>query len=164
VAEKFIQWKMQLKEKVLTTEGRKIEKIRIIMKAYESIVLEKVCVKILETLTSFNNKKRISVKDKITMETLLGYNKASRSDSLIKNKRLLLNKIIGPIRLPTKTRKYCVLTSPHVNKTARDHFEIRIHKRIIDILNPTWITYQKLTELSVTAGIDINIKRFETDK
>ena len=43
---------------------------------------------------------------------------------------------IGPIPLPTKLRRYCVLTSPHVNKKARDHFEIRTHKRIIDVYKP----------------------------
>jgi small subunit ribosomal protein S10 len=65
---------------------------------------------------------------------------------------------IGPIPLPTKLRRYCVLTSPHVNKKARDHFEIRVHKRIIDVSNPSDITLEKLKDLDLSAGVDIEVK------
>ena len=51
---------------------------------------------------------------------------------------------VGPIPLPTKIRRYCVLRSPHVNKDSREHFEIRTHKRIIDIYMPTDTTFEKL--------------------
>ena len=51
---------------------------------------------------------------------------------------------IGPIPLPTKIRRYCVLTSPHVNKDAREHFEIRTHKRIIDVCKPSDSTLENL--------------------
>jgi small subunit ribosomal protein S10 len=54
---------------------------------------------------------------------------------------------IGPIPMPTKLRRYCVLTSPHVNKKARDHFEIRTHKRIIDIYKPTDSTLENLKKI-----------------
>ena len=67
---------------------------------------------------------------------------------------------IGPIPLPTKLRRYCVLTSPHVNKIARDHFEIRTHKRIIDVYNPTETTLKNLKNLDISAGIDVEVENF----
>lgn len=67
---------------------------------------------------------------------------------------------IGPIPLPTKIRRYCVLTSPHVNKTAREHFEIRIHKRIIDVYKPTDNTLENLRNLDISAGVDVEVKNF----
>ena len=62
---------------------------------------------------------------------------------------------IGPIPLPTKIRRYCVLTSPHVNKDAREHFEIRTHKRIIDINKPSNETLENLRNLDISAGVDV---------
>ena len=67
---------------------------------------------------------------------------------------------VGPIPLPTKTRRYCVLTSPHVNKDAREHFEIRTHKRIIDVYKPTDSTLENLRNLDISAGVDVEIKNF----
>jgi small subunit ribosomal protein S10 len=67
---------------------------------------------------------------------------------------------IGPIPLPTKRRRYCVLTSPHVNKDAREHFEIRTHKRIIDVYSPTDTTLANLRNLDISAGVDIEVKNF----
>jgi len=67
---------------------------------------------------------------------------------------------VGPVPLPTKIRRYCVLTSPHVNKDARDHFEIRTHKRIIDIYKPTETTFENLKELDISAGVDVEVKNY----
>ena len=67
-------------------------------------------------------------------------------------------KVVGPIPLPTKLRRYCVLTSPHVNKKARDHFEIRTHKRIIDVYKPTDSTLENLKNLDISAGVDVEVK------
>ena len=67
---------------------------------------------------------------------------------------------IGPIPLPTKLRRYCVLTSPHVNKKARDHFEIRTHKRIIDVYKPSDETLENLKDLNLPAGVDVEVKSF----
>ena len=67
---------------------------------------------------------------------------------------------IGPIPLPTKLRRYCVLTSPHVNKKARDHFEIRTHTRIIDVYKPTDGTLENLKDLDLSAGVDVEVKSF----
>jgi small subunit ribosomal protein S10 len=69
-------------------------------------------------------------------------------------------KVVGPIPLPTKLRRYCVLTSPHVNKKARDHFEIRTHKRIIDVYKPTDLTLENLKDLDISAGVDVEVKNF----
>ena len=67
---------------------------------------------------------------------------------------------VGPVPLPTKIRRYCVLTSPHVNKDARDHFEIRTHKRIIDVYSPTDSTLENLRNLDISAGVDVEVKNF----
>nr|YP_009546030.1 ribosomal protein S10 [Glaucocystis incrassata]ASQ40091.1 ribosomal protein S10 [Glaucocystis incrassata] len=65
---------------------------------------------------------------------------------------------VGPISLPTRKRTYCVLRSPHVDKDSREHFEIRIHKRIIDIYNPSSQTIDSLIKLDLPSGIDIEVK------
>ena len=67
---------------------------------------------------------------------------------------------IGPIPLPTKRRRYCVLTSPHVNKDAREHFEIRTHKRLIDLYSPSEQTMDNLRNIDLSAGVDVEIKSF----
>jgi len=64
----------------------------------------------------------------------------------------------GPIPLPTRIERYTVLRSPHVNKKAREQFEIRTHKRVIDIVKPTGKTIDALNKLSLPAGVDIKIK------
>jgi len=67
---------------------------------------------------------------------------------------------VGPVPLPTRLRRYCVLTSPHVNKDARDHFEIRTHKRIIDVYKPSETTLENLKNLDISAGVDVEVKNF----
>ena len=64
----------------------------------------------------------------------------------------------GPIPLPTRIKRFCVLRSPHVDKDSREHFEIRTHKRLIDILEPSPKTIDSLTRLVMPAGVDISIK------
>ena len=66
-------------------------------------------------------------------------------------------KVIGPIPLLTKVRRYCVLTSPHVNKDAREHFEIRTHKRIIDVHNLTEIVLKNLKTVNISAGVEVQV-------
>ena len=66
--------------------------------------------------------------------------------------------IKGPIPLPKRTRRWCLLKSPHVNKKSREHFELRIHKRIIDIVDPGAKTIDSLTRLNVPAGVDIKMR------
>lgn len=67
-------------------------------------------------------------------------------------------KVIGPIPLPTKKEKYTILISPHVNKDARDQYEIRTHKRLMDIVNPTDKTVDALMKLDLAAGVDVQLK------
>ena len=64
----------------------------------------------------------------------------------------------GPIPLPTSIKRFCVIRSPHVFKDSREHFELRTHNRLIDILEPTPKTIDSLTSLNVPAGVDISIK------
>jgi small subunit ribosomal protein S10 len=66
--------------------------------------------------------------------------------------------VIGPVPLPTKKEIYCVLRSPHVDKKSREQFEIRTHKRLIDILDPAPKTIDALMQLDLPAGVDIEIK------
>jgi len=66
-------------------------------------------------------------------------------------------KIAGPIPLPTKINRFTVLRSPHCDKKSREQFEIRTHKRLIDILEPTQNTIDSLMKLDLSAGIDVTI-------
>ena len=68
-------------------------------------------------------------------------------------------KVSGPVPLPTRINKYTVLRSPHVNKTAREQFEMRTHKRLIDILEPTPKVVEALMKLELPAGVDVEIKQ-----
>ncbi len=64
----------------------------------------------------------------------------------------------GPIPLPTRKERFTVLVSPHVNKDARDQYEIRTHKRLLDIVDPTDKTVDALMKLDLAAGVDVQIK------
>lgn len=67
-------------------------------------------------------------------------------------------RVKGPIPLPTKKERFTILVSPHVNKDARDQYEIRTHKRIMDIVDPTDKTVDALMKLDLAAGVDVQIK------
>ena len=67
-------------------------------------------------------------------------------------------KVSGPIPLPTRIKRWTVLRSPHVDKKSREQFEIRTHKRLIDILDPTQQTVDALMKLDLSAGVDVEIK------
>lgn len=68
-------------------------------------------------------------------------------------------KISGPVPLPTRIQKYTVLRSPHVNKKSREQFEMRTHKRLIDIFEPSPDTIDALGKLELPAGVDVEIKQ-----
>jgi len=70
-------------------------------------------------------------------------------------------KVSGPIPLPTRIERYTVLRGPHIDKESREQFEIRTHKRLVEIIDPTARTTDALQRLSVPAGIDIKIKVLE---
>jgi len=67
-------------------------------------------------------------------------------------------RLAGPIPLPTEINKWTVLRSPHVDKKSREQFEIRTHKRLLDILEPTQQTLDALMKLDLSAGVDVEIK------
>ncbi|OOC09316.1 MULTISPECIES: 30S ribosomal protein S10 [Thioalkalivibrio] len=67
-------------------------------------------------------------------------------------------RVKGPIPLPTKRESYTVLTSPHVNKDARDQYELRTHKRLMDIMDPTDKTVDALMKLDLAAGVNVQIR------
>lgn len=67
-------------------------------------------------------------------------------------------RISGPVPLPTEKNLYCVIRSPHIDKDSREHFEMRVHKRLIDIFDPTPKTVDSLMRLDLPAGVDIEIK------
>jgi small subunit ribosomal protein S10 len=66
--------------------------------------------------------------------------------------------VAGPVPLPTDIEKFCVIRSPHIYKDSREHFEIRTHKRLIDIIEPTSKTMDTLMRLQLPSGVDIEIK------
>jgi small subunit ribosomal protein S10 len=66
--------------------------------------------------------------------------------------------VAGPVPLPTSIDKFCVLKGPHIHKDAREQFEIRTHKRLIDIMEPTSKTVDPLMRLQLPSGVDIEIK------
>lgn len=67
-------------------------------------------------------------------------------------------RVVGPIPLPTEINKYCVNRSPFIDKKSREQFEIRTHKRLLDILEPTQHTVDALMKLDLSAGVDVEIK------
>ena len=67
--------------------------------------------------------------------------------------------VSGPIPLPTRIEKFCVLRGPHVDKKSREQFEIRTHKRLLDILEPTQQTVDALMKLELPPGVDVEIKQ-----
>jgi small subunit ribosomal protein S10 len=67
-------------------------------------------------------------------------------------------RVSGPVPLPTKRNIFCVIRSPHKDKDSREHFEMRTHRRLIDVVDPTPRTIEDLTRLELPAGVDIEIK------
>jgi small subunit ribosomal protein S10 len=80
------------------------------------------------------------------------------AEEIVETAKRTRAKVVGPIPLPTVINKYCVLRSPHVDKKSREQFEIRTHKRLLDILEPTQETVDALMRLDLSAGVDVEIK------
>lgn len=79
------------------------------------------------------------------------------TEEIVETVRRTGAQIRGPIPLPTRIERFTILISPHVNKDARDQYEIRTHKRLIEILEPTEKTVDALTKLDLAAGVDVQI-------
>ena len=102
----------------------------------------------------------MAVKGKIRIR-LKGYDHNlvdKAAETIVETAKRTDAKVAGPIPLPTKRRIYCVLRSPHVDKKSREHFEMRTHKRIIDIYEATQQTTEELSRLDLPAGVDIEVK------
>ena len=82
----------------------------------------------------------------------------SSAEKLVEVAKQSSCKVVGPIPLPTHRQVFCVLRSPHADKKSREHFEIRTHKRIIDIVDPTHETMDHLSRLDMPAGVDVEVK------
>jgi small subunit ribosomal protein S10 len=78
--------------------------------------------------------------------------------SIVQTARDTGAKVVGPIPLPTKISRWTVLRSPHIDKNSREQFEIRVHKRLIEILEPTQQTIDALMQLELPAGVEVEIK------
>jgi small subunit ribosomal protein S10 len=78
---------------------------------------------------------------------------------IVETARKTRSRVAGPIPLPTKINRYTVLRSPHVDKKSREQFEIRTHKRLVEILDPTAETLEALMKLDLSAGVDVEIKQ-----
>jgi small subunit ribosomal protein S10 len=82
----------------------------------------------------------------------------SSAREIIETARRTGARVAGPIPLPTRKSRYTVLRGPHVDKKSREQFEIRTHKRLMDIIDPTQQTLDALMKLDLSAGVDVEIK------
>ena len=80
------------------------------------------------------------------------------TESILEAARLTGVAVSGPVPLPTRIERYTVLRSPHIDKKSREQFEIKVHKRIVDLMNSTSKTVDALMQLDMPAGVDIEIK------
>ena len=80
------------------------------------------------------------------------------SEKIVETAKRSGAKVIGPVPLPTQKKIWCVLKSPHVNKRGGEHYELRIHKRFIDIIDPPSSTVDALMQLDLSAGVEVDIK------
>lgn len=100
-------------------------------------------------------KQRIRIKLKAYDHAVLD----ESSEKIVQIARQTGANISGPVPLPTEKNRYCVLRSPHVDKKSREHFEVRTHKRLIDIyFDPQQKTIEQLMKVDLPAGVDIEIK------
>lgn len=101
-----------------------------------------------------DNHQRIRIKIKAYDHKIIDQS----TNTIIETAQRTAAKVCGPIPLPTKKHKYTVLRSTFVHKDARDQYEMRIHKRLIDIIDPTPQTVDNLMSLNLPAGVDVEIK------
>lgn len=105
-----------------------------------------------DTMANMNSKIRIRLK--AYDHKLLDQSAADIYDTAKKTGA----RVVGPIPLPTRVSRYTVLRSPHIDKKSREQFEIRTHKRLLDILEPTQQTVDALMKLDLSPGVDVEIK------
>ncbi|MCP5005119.1 MAG: 30S ribosomal protein S10 [Planctomycetes bacterium] len=100
----------------------------------------------------------VDFKIRIRMESYDHRNLDLSAADIVETAKRTGAKVCGPIPLPTRIERFTVLRSPHVDKKSREQFEIRTHKRLIDIVEPTGKTVDALNKLNMPAGIEIKIK------
>ena len=100
------------------------------------------------------SKQKIRIRMKTFDHRLLDQSAAEIIDTAVRTG----SRTAGPIPLPTSINKYTVLRGPHIDKKSREQFEIRTHRRLIDILDPTTQTVDALMKLELSAGVDVEIK------
>ena len=99
-------------------------------------------------------KQRIRIRLKAYDHTILDQS----AQRIVETAERMGAQVAGPVPLPTKIERYTVIRSPHIDKDSREQFEIRTHKRLIDIIEPTQKTVSALMSLNLPAGVDIEIK------
>ena len=107
-----------------------------------------------EKTTKTENKQRIRIKIRAYDHKIID----QATQTIIKTAERTGATILGPVPLPTEKRKYTVNRSTFVFKTSRDQYEMRVHKRLIDIINPTEKTIDAMMSLNLPAGVDVEIK------
>ncbi len=116
-----------------------------------------------QSLKSWNKKAMLNEKIRIRLKAY-DYRVLDQSTTeIVEIAKRTGSRVSGPIPLPTVKNKFCVLRSPHVDKKSREQFEIRTHKRLVDILEPTPETVDALMKLDLPAAIDVEIKAFGTE-
>lgn len=108
----------------------------------------------MATKTSKKQQNRIRIK----LKSYDAANLDSSTKQIVEAAERTGARIAGPIPLPSNIRRYCVLRSPHVDKKSREHFQIKTHSRLIDLLDPTHETTVALKDLDLPAGVDISVK------
>jgi small subunit ribosomal protein S10 len=109
----------------------------------------------------FAGESRVSVQQEVIRIRMEAYDHSVLDQSaaeIVDTAKRTNSEVHGPIPLPTRIERYTVLSSPHIDKKARQQFEIRTHKRLIDIVQATAKTIEALNKLSLPAGVDIKIK------
>lgn len=137
----------------------KYSKVRLILKAYDASILNQNCDRLINHIWYYV----LINRDIGRKHSYLNYNLWLKINGFEKgNYEELLpkTKIIGPVALPTRRRIYCVLRSPHVNKDSREHLEIRVHKRLIDIYFPTAGLINALKTLDVSSGVGVTVQSY----
>lgn len=104
--------------------------------------------------TAMNSQQKIRIRLKAFDHKLLDQS----TKEIVETARRTGARVAGPIPLPTRINRYTVLRSPHVDKKSREQFEVRTHKRMLDILEPTQQTVDQLMKLDLSAGVDVEIK------
>lgn len=108
----------------------------------------------MATATAYDKNQKIRIRLKAFDHKLLDQS----SVEIVDTAKRTGARIAGPIPLPTKIEKFCILRSPHVDKRSMEHFEIRTHKRLMDILEPTQQTIDALMKLELASGVEVEIK------